>query len=66
MLINYLIIYSCSVSSYKEEPCNEAAHCLFKRDASLREAVLLLTLNLELLHVSLLWTIKHTNAATLL
>ena len=54
MLINYLIIYPCSVSSYKEEPCDEAAHCLFKRDASLREAVLLLTLNLELLHVSLL------------
>ena len=66
MLINYLIIYSCSVSSYKEEPCDEAAHCIFKDDASLREAVLLITLNLELLHVSLLWTIKHTNATTLL
>ena len=32
------------MSSYKEEPCNEAAHCLFKADAFAREAVLVLDL----------------------
>ena len=42
------------MSSYKEEPCDEAAHCLFKSDASIREAVLLLIHVLELLHVGLL------------
>ena len=26
------------MSSYKEEPCDEAAYCLFKRDASVRGA----------------------------
>ena len=25
-LINYIIMYLCIVSSYKEEPCDEAAH----------------------------------------
>ena len=25
-LINYIIVYLCIVSSYKEEPCDEAAH----------------------------------------
>ena len=25
-LINYIIVYLCVVSSYKEEPCDEAAH----------------------------------------
>ena len=25
-LINYIIMYFCIVSSYKEEPCDEAAH----------------------------------------
>ena len=63
ILINYLIEYFCVVSSYKEEPCDEAAHCLFKSDASAREAVLVLDL---FLIVGLLWTIKHTNATTLL
>ena len=66
MIINYIIVYSCSMSSYKEEPCDEAAHCLFKSDASSREAVLALNLYLDLLHVGLLWTIKHTNATILL
>ena len=42
------------MSSYKEEPCDEAAHCLFKSDASTREAVLLLIHVLELLLVGLL------------
>ena len=25
-LMNYIIVYLCVVSSYKEEPCDEAAH----------------------------------------
>ena len=44
ILINYLIEYFCIVSSYKEEPCDEAANCLFKTDASVREAVLVFDL----------------------